>query len=74
MCGDTVFGWPTALEMRLTSAYGEQISETVAVPANLTMMDDMVAMPTVPISQQFTVSHNPPSAEANKYYKQCIKK
>lgn len=74
VCFDTVHGWPNEVNLRLTSVHGEVLDEVVNIPPNLTMMEDMVAMPTVPASKQFTVSSNPPSADANHYYSQCVKK
>ena len=71
-CFDTVYDWPANITLRLTSAYGEALEESLGVPANLTMGEDFVALPTVPTKRQFSVAHNPPSADANAHYKQCV--
>lgn len=71
-CFDTVHDWPQNITLRLTSAYGEVITESIPVPDNLTMSEDFVAFPIVKTSRQFSVSHHPPSGDANKYYQHCL--
>ena len=72
LCEDTVNDWPLNVSFRLTSAYGEQVQTALEVPVGTWVQkEEWLAWPPIVSDVQFKTSRNPPSDDANAYYKHC---
>ena len=72
ICEDLVNDWPANVGFRLTSLYGEVVVANITVPTDSWVQnEEWLAFPPIVSGVQFTTSRNPPSADANAYYKHC---